>query len=80
MFVHQSSHKMAEPGKKYVDGADYYGDTTYLWRNMKVLGIITCCKYTSCAHRTSLGFAAGSLEEDFERDLFFSPLLSLVRL
>jgi hypothetical protein len=28
---------------KCVDGSEYYGDTTYLWKNAKVLGIIVGC-------------------------------------
>ena len=38
---------MPELEKKYVDGSEYYGNTTYLWQNMRVLGIIVGCKSTS---------------------------------
>ena len=74
LFVHQTN-KMPEPEKKYVDGAAYYGDTTYLWRNMKVLGIIVGCKFLYRHHfkRAAGRFSPGSLS------LFFCVYLSLVR-
>jgi len=34
-----------ENNNKCVDGSEYYGDTTYLWKNAKVLGIIVGCAY-----------------------------------
>jgi hypothetical protein len=68
LFVHQTN-KMAEPEKKYVDGAAYYGDTTYLWRNMKILSIIVGCKFL---YRVII---LRKPREDFPRDLsLFLPL------
>jgi hypothetical protein len=62
LFVHQTN-KMSEPEKKYVDGAAYYGDTTYLWRNMKILSIITGCKFLYRHHfkKAAGRFSPGSL-------------------
>ena len=45
--MHHARLKMPELEKKYVDGSEYYGNTTYLWQNMRVLGIIVGCKSTS---------------------------------
>jgi len=62
LFVHQTN-KMSEPEKKYVDGAAYYGDTTYLWRNMKILSIIVGCKFLYRHHfkKAAGRFSPGSL-------------------
>jgi hypothetical protein len=76
LFVHQTN-KMPEPEKKYVDGAAYYGDTTYLWRNMKILSIIIGCKFLYRHHfkKAAGRFSPGSLS----LSLFFCVYLSLVR-
>ena len=73
LFVHQTN-KMPEPEKKYVDGATYYGDTTYLWRNMKILSIIIGCKFLYRHHfkKAAGRFSPGSLSLSLSSSAFTS--------
>ena len=50
----------AGENNKCVDGSEYYGDTTYLWRNAKVLGIIVGCTSTTTKKPRGKIFDGGS--------------------